>query len=164
MTNSKMEDWKGYFIGALFFIASIIQSILYQNGFHESAKLSVQVRAGLIDVIYRKSLTVSPAAAASGAFGEIVNLLAVDLERMQMAIQFIWVIWFAPLNIIIATGLLYIQLGWVAFVGLGIVVCALLINGFAGAAMRALMVCLNSRGQHMKPWNFSYYLLDKHKT
>ena len=137
-----MESWKGYLIAGLFFLASSIQSILYQHSFHISGKMSVRVRAGLIDSIYKKALTVSPAAASACDSAKIVNLLAIDLERLQMLLQFIWVFWVAPLNIIITMVLLFIQIGWVSFIGLGVLIVAFLYVGMASGAIRHILVFL----------------------
>ena len=114
--------------------------MIYQNVFHESAKLSIGLRAALIDVIYKKSLTVSPSSVGAAGTGSIVNLMSVDLERLQLLLQFIWVIWFTPLNIFIATALLYLQLGLVCFVGFSVVFLVVIFNFFVGGAMKKFLV------------------------
>lgn len=76
------------------------------------AQVGIRFRAAIIDTIYRKALRVAASAstAKSGSStGQIVNLLAVDLQRLQDVLQFLWMVWYAPLNIIIAMVLLYQQ-------------------------------------------------------
>ena len=138
--SSTMEDWKGYLLASLYILTSFSQSLIYQNSFHESTKSSIRWRAGIIDVIYRKALTISSSAKLTSGVGDIVNLLAIDLERLQMLLQFIWMIWAAPLNIIIAVVLLYTQIGWVTFVGLGVMAISMVLNGAFAGILQKLQV------------------------
>ena len=140
MSDPSMEVWKGYFLASLFFISSAFQSLTYQLGHHLPAKVSIRFRAGLIDVLYRKALTISPFAAVTTGIGDMVNLMAVDMERLQLTLIFIWIIWWAPLNIIIALVLLYFQLGWVCFVGLGVMIISFIINGVLASLFESLQV------------------------
>lgn len=47
----------------------------------------------------------------SSTVGEIVNLMSVDCQRFQDVAGQLWMIWSAPLQIILATVLLWQQLG-----------------------------------------------------
>ncbi len=179
--SESIQPWRGYLLASLFFFSSLLQSLLNQNGLHEIIKVSVRWRAGIIDVVYRKTLTLSASAASSttspipmsgtttsnpaasttpttsttekggakgdpgaggggaaagGGVGDIVNILAIDLERLQ----FVWMIWGTPLNILIALTLLYAQLGWTVFVGLGVIVLSFIFNGVLASRLELLQV------------------------
>ena len=140
MNDSSNELWKGYVIAALFFLAQIMQSLIYQQHFHLMIKASVRMRAALIDTLYRKTLTITPSAMANSGTGDFVNFLAVDLQRLQDMLQYIYILWFAPLNTILSIVLLWFQIGWVCFVGLGMMVCGILINFMLASVLRVIMV------------------------
>lgn len=75
-------------------------------------QVGIRLRAAIIDTIYRKALRIAASAnngPEGASTGQIVNLLAVDLQRLQDVLQFLWGVWYAPLNIIIAMVLLYMQ-------------------------------------------------------
>ena len=71
---------------------------------------------------------------------DVVNYMGVDLHRLQDCLQFLWVIWFAPLDLVLVSGLLYVQLGWCAFVGLGVLLFLVLFQGFLSGAVRHVQV------------------------
>ena len=75
-------------------------------------QVGIRLRATIVSTIYRKALRVA-ASASNGAdgssTGQIMNLLAVDLQRLQDMLQFLWLVWYAPLNLVIAMALLYMQ-------------------------------------------------------
>jgi len=50
--------------------------------------------------------------------GEIVNLMSVDCQRLQDMSGYLWMIWSAPFQIILATVLLWQQLGPSVLAGL----------------------------------------------
>ena len=140
MNDASNELWKGYVIAALFFLAQILQSMVYQQHFHLMIKASVRMRAALIDTLYRKTLTIAPSAMANSGTGDFVNFLAVDLQRLQDMLQYIYVIWFAPFNTALSILLLWFQIGWVCFVGLGMMACGILINFMLASVLRIIMV------------------------
>jgi ATP-binding cassette, subfamily C (CFTR/MRP), member 1 len=74
--------------------------------------VGIRLRAAIVSTIYRKALRVATSASngpGGSSTGQIVNLLAVDLQRMQDMLQFMWLVWYAPLNLVITMVLLYMQ-------------------------------------------------------
>lgn len=140
MSDTSIEVWKGYSIAALFFIVQFIQSMSYQLQFHLMLKVSIRMRAALIDTLYRKTLTVAPSVMATSGTGDYVNFLAVDLQRVQDTLQYVYFIWFTPVNTVIAIALLWFQIGWITFVGLGMMFGGILINFSIASALKVIMV------------------------
>ncbi|KAG8908992.1 hypothetical protein FRB99_000095 [Tulasnella sp. 403] len=60
--------------------------------------------------------------------GKIVQLMAADANRIAMMVSAAYMIYSAPMEIIIASIMLYRLLGWAAFAGFGVMVIALPIN------------------------------------
>lgn len=143
MNDSSNELWKGYTIAALYFVVQFIQSMVYQQHFHLMIKVSVRIRAALIDILYRKTLTVAPSAMATSGTGDFVNFLAVDLQRLQDFLLYLYILWFAPLHTVLSVVLLWFQIGWVCFVGLAMIAFGILTNFLIGVALRKQIVCKN---------------------
>lgn len=141
MSDTSIAAWKGYCIAVLFFFAQFAQSMLYQLHFHLMVKASVRIRAAVIDVLYRKTLTISSSAMATSGTGDFVNFLAIDLQRLQDTMQYVYFVWYAPLNTALSILLLWFQIGWICFVGLGMLAAGILINFILAFFLRAIMVC-----------------------
>ena len=144
MADSSIEVWKGYAITMLFFIVQLIQSISYQFHLHYVIKVSIRMRAALIDTLYRKTLTVAPNAMANSGTGDFLNFLAIDLQRLQDMLQFVYFIWFTPLNTVITIVLLWFQIGWIAFVGFGMLFGCITLNFMIVSGIRVIMVLIVS--------------------
>ena len=140
MTDSSIETWKGYAIAVLFFIVQLIQSISYQVQFHIVVKVGIRMRAALIDTLYRKTLTVAPSAMVTSGTGDFLNFLAIDLQRLQDMLQFVYFIWFTPVNTVIAVWLLYFQIGWIAFVGFEMMFGCITLNFTVASGIGFIMV------------------------
>ncbi|KAI1319685.1 Multidrug resistance-associated protein 1 [Mortierella claussenii] len=87
-----------------------------------STNLGIELKSGLISMIYRKSLRLSPGARRGTTVGEITNHMSVDAERIGAALRLLPMILTIPFEVAIATWLLYDQMGPSALTGLGVVV------------------------------------------
>ena len=76
----------------------------------------------------------------TSTIGEIVNLMAVDAERLQEVAQYLWMLWSSPFQIVIAVTLLYGILGPAVFAGLGMMLIMLPINGLLASMETRLQV------------------------
>lgn len=99
--KDQVQTWKGYAMAIAMFASSVGHTTLYQNGQQQSSRVGIRVRAAIIDVVFRKSLVLAPSAAVNAGGGDIVNLLAVDLARIQEVLHFLYVVWLAPLAVAI---------------------------------------------------------------
>ena len=72
----------------LFFVTSVGQSFIFQSLTSISNDLSIRMRAALVAAIYRKGLLVTPAAMQRRTVGEVLNLMSVDVQRLQDFVQF----------------------------------------------------------------------------
>lgn len=140
MTDTSIEVWKGYAIAVMFFIVQIVQSICYQLHSHIVVKVSIRMQAALIDTLYRKTLTVAPNAMATSGTGDFLNFIAIDLQRLQEMMQYAYLIWFTPVNTLITIVLLWFQLEWITFVGLGMMLGSITINFVVAKRIRGIMV------------------------
>lgn len=79
----------------------------------------MRVRAALVDQLYRKALAANlTAAAGKDSMGKINNLISVDVDKMLEYWAYAQFLWSAPMEIIVAMGLLYKVLGRAAIAGI----------------------------------------------
>uniref|UniRef100_A0AC35FVF0 ABC transmembrane type-1 domain-containing protein n=1 Tax=Panagrolaimus sp. PS1159 TaxID=55785 RepID=A0AC35FVF0_9BILA len=88
-------------------------------------KTGVRIQNVLTDAVFHKTLRLSNTARKGRTVGEIVNLMAIDVERFQTLCQQSQQFWSTPLQIILCLIFLYTVLG-LAFIG-GVIVMILLI-------------------------------------
>lgn len=111
------------------FSVSVGQSLCLQQCFQLLSQTGVKLKAALISAIYRKSLELSNEARGTKSTGDIVNLMAVDSQRLQDVTQFSQHLWSAPLQIILCTVSLYGLLGYSMFAGVALMVVMIPISG-----------------------------------
>ncbi|KAF9275718.1 hypothetical protein BGZ74_003864, partial [Mortierella antarctica] len=111
------------------FVAALLASIASGQYFQMCTNLGLEFKAGLVSMIYRKSLKLSPSARRETTVGEISNHMSVDAEMISQTMSFIPGIISAPFEICVGMWLLYRQLGASAFTGLGLVLLIIPIQG-----------------------------------
>lgn len=111
------------------FVVSIAQSLCLHQCFQWISQTGIRLKSSLISSVYMKSLRLSNSARAEKSTGDIVNLMAVDCQRVQDASQFGQHLWSAPLQIILCLGSLYQLLGYSMFAGVTIMVIMIPTNG-----------------------------------
>lgn len=72
--------------------------------------------------------------------GEIVNLMSVDAQRLQDVACYVWLVWSAPLQICLATALLWNLLGVSVLAGLAVMILILPVNGLLVSYQRRRQV------------------------
>ena len=97
-----------------------------------------QIRNILINAIFCKSLYISPSAKAEFSTGKIFNMFSADTKQIQNMLYWITMIIVAPAQIAVALALIYEEVGAATFVGLGLMVGLIPVNGFM---MYSMFVC-----------------------
>ena len=99
-----------------------------------------------IHVEYLQALRLSGAAKKTTTVGEIVNLMAVDAQKLQDACTWTNLLWEVPLCLIGCFVLMYYTIGWAALAGLAVILIVVPINGIILAnQVRKLQVGVHSR-------------------
>ncbi|KAJ8926773.1 hypothetical protein NQ314_020823 [Rhamnusium bicolor] len=79
--------------------------------------LGMKMRIACCSLIYRKSLKLSKTALGQTTAGQVVNLLSNDVNRFDVAVIFAHQLWIGPIETIICTYFMYLQVGPSAAVG-----------------------------------------------
>ena len=134
------QKWKGLLYAGLLFFIMNLQSVLIAQHFERMLVIGLQIRTALVSTLFKKSLRISAAAKKNSTVGEIVNLISVDVQKLMELTRFINVLWSAILQIGLATFFIYQELDWPAFVGVGILLVSVPLNGWLAGFMRRLQV------------------------
>ncbi|KAJ3010103.1 hypothetical protein HKX48_007579 [Thoreauomyces humboldtii] len=109
---------------------------LTNNWFFQTATTQgMALRAALNASVYRKSLTLSAAARQDFNAGKVMTVVATDCQRVETFMQFIHVLWTAPVQILAISIFLITQLGPSALAGIALLV---VIGPFQGQVMGRL--------------------------
>ncbi|XP_051141825.1 ABC transporter C family member 5-like isoform X2 [Andrographis paniculata] len=102
---------EGYILAGIFFGAKLVETLTARQWYLGVDILGMHVRSGLTAMVYRKGLRLSNAARQSRTSGEIVNYMAVDVQRIGDYSWYLHDIWMLPLQIILALAILYKNVG-----------------------------------------------------
>ncbi|KAH9625052.1 hypothetical protein KSS87_020805 [Heliosperma pusillum] len=106
--NFKHEGWV---LVSGFFVAKIVECVAQRHRFFRLQVLGVRAKSVLMERIYRKGLTLSCRSKQGQTSGEMINLFAVDADRVG---EFSWYLhdpWMVILQVGIAMLILYKSLG-----------------------------------------------------
>ncbi|KAK6940597.1 ABC transporter type 1, transmembrane domain [Dillenia turbinata] len=102
---------EGYILAGVFFAAKLVETITTRQWYLGVDILGMHVRSALTAMVYRKGLRLSSSARQSHTSGEIVNYMAVDVQRVGDYSWYLHDIWMLPMQIVLALAILYINVG-----------------------------------------------------
>ncbi|PSC67462.1 hypothetical protein C2E20_8853 [Micractinium conductrix] len=112
---------KCYVFAAMMFVAPVVGTLAAGQANRLSVGTQIMVRAELTASIYRKALRLSTRAKQQTETGRIVNHMSADVNQLQTFFYpFAAQLLTGPAMIIAAITLLWFQISWATFIGLGI--------------------------------------------
>ncbi|KAF5741812.1 ABC transporter C family member 5-like [Tripterygium wilfordii] len=102
---------EGYILAGIFFSAKLVETLTTRQWYLGVDILGMHVRSALTAMVYRKGLRLSSQARQSHTSGEIVNYMAVDVQRVGDYSWYLHDIWVLPLQIVLALAILYMNVG-----------------------------------------------------
>ncbi|GFO14038.1 canalicular multispecific organic anion transporter 1 [Plakobranchus ocellatus] len=120
--NSTYPQWFSYVLALTLLLASWVQTVFYHQHYHFAMTSGLRMKTALMSAIYKKSLRLDTHAQRSTTTGEVVNLMAVDCQRIQDVMSYTFMIWSIPLQIGIAVYLLWITIGLPVISGVALLV------------------------------------------
>ncbi|XP_022960114.1 ABC transporter C family member 5-like [Cucurbita moschata] len=102
---------EGYILAGTFFIAKLVETLTARQWYLGVDILGMHVRSALTALVYRKGLRLSSTAKQSHTSGEIVNYMAVDVQRVGDYSWYLHDAWMLPMQIILALAILYKNVG-----------------------------------------------------
>ncbi|GAA5929198.1 hypothetical protein JCM1841_006231 [Sporobolomyces salmonicolor] len=119
----------GYTIAFAMFVCAVTQTILLHCYFARVFETGMRFRGGLISLIYKKALVLSPAERGGRMTGDIVNLQSTDATRLNDVTTYAQVAWSGVFQITLAFISLYGLLGWSMFVGVAVMIASIPLTG-----------------------------------
>ncbi|CAJ0583056.1 unnamed protein product, partial [Mesorhabditis spiculigera] len=128
--------WVGVAIAMTMFIVALLQSMVLHQYFHDMFRLGMNIRSVLTSAVYKKALLLSNNARKNRNVGEIVNLMTVDIQRVQDMTTFVMLFWSAPLQVTLSIYFLWRLLGFSVLVGVLILILMIPLNIWISMKMR----------------------------
>lgn len=104
-------EHEGYILASIFFAAKLVETVTTRQWYLGVDILGMHVRSSLTAMVYRKGLRLSSTARGCHTTGEIVNYMAVDVQRIGDYSWYLHDIWMLPMQIILALAILYKNVG-----------------------------------------------------
>ncbi|ERN15836.1 ABC transporter C family member 5 isoform X1 [Amborella trichopoda] len=119
---------EGYILASIFFTAKLVETITTRQWYMGVDILGMHVRGALTAMVYRKGLRLSSTARQSHTSGEIVNYMAVDVQRIGDYSWYLHDMWMLPLQIVLALAILYKNVGIASLATLGATIVSILVT------------------------------------
>uniref|UniRef100_A0A1I8HXE8 ABC transmembrane type-1 domain-containing protein n=1 Tax=Macrostomum lignano TaxID=282301 RepID=A0A1I8HXE8_9PLAT len=133
--------WRGWLYAAAFFLSAALAAFFSQLMYFRSGVVAMRVRSLLTLAVYRKSLRLSCSARRATTLGQVVSLMAVDVQRIGDLLQTLWMAVSMPFLIAAAMALLWQELGPAVLGGLAVALLLVPANSALATAQKRLQVC-----------------------
>ncbi|KAF1745726.1 hypothetical protein GCK72_022173 [Caenorhabditis remanei] len=128
--------WIGVSIVCCMFMSSFLQSMLLHQYHHKMFRLGMQARSVLTTAVYTKALNLSNEARKGKTTGAIVNLMSVDIQKIQDMAPILMLFWSTPLQIFLSIYFLWKLLGVAVLAGFLVLILVIPVNGIIASQMR----------------------------
>ncbi|GJP59749.1 hypothetical protein CLOP_g15118 [Closterium sp. NIES-67] len=104
-------EWEGYWLCGVLLWCKLLETVAQHQFYFRSDILGMNVRAALTGHVFDKALRLSNAARHAHPMGEIVNYMALDVQRVADMMFQLNNLWTLPLQILLALLLLHVTVG-----------------------------------------------------
>lgn len=118
--QTKLTKQDAYYYGGVMMFLNIFHFFYFHNWCLYMQTLAIQIRTAFSSLIYRKSLKLTPSALVDVNFGNIVTLITKDVQTFQTSIWMFNDFWIYSIQALVVCSLLYYRMGFMAFMGIGI--------------------------------------------
>ncbi|AMD18957.1 HBR056Cp [Eremothecium sinecaudum] len=119
---------RGFMIALAMFTVSVVQTCVLHQYFSASFTTGMNIKGALTTVIYQKALVLSNESSKTSKTGDIVNLMSVDVQRLQDLTQWGQLLWSGPFQIGLCLVSLYKLLGNSMWVGVLVMLIMIPLN------------------------------------
>lgn len=129
---------RGLYIALAMFLVSALQTLMLHQYFERAFGTGMNIRTGITNAIFRKSLVLSSEARATRTTGDTVNLMSIDTQRLQDVCSNGNMIWSGPFQITLCLVSLYKLMGPTMWVGVFILLILIPINSYLAQIQKGL--------------------------
>ena len=103
--------------------------------FYLTVRTGWRIRSAITTAVFNKALRMSAVSRQTKSLGEIVNLQQLDSKKLENFMNQVHIMWDGLFQIVGYLTILYMLIGWACFVGLGVMVLAMPLQGYIFAMM-----------------------------
>ncbi|PAV65009.1 hypothetical protein WR25_08336 isoform B [Diploscapter pachys] len=109
--NLERPLWQGLLLAGTMFVSSELASLMLSHYYYLMYRVGTRVQTCLTAAVYKKTLRLSNSARREKTVGEIVNLMAIDIDRFQQITPQTMQYWSNPFQFCLALFFLWQQIG-----------------------------------------------------
>ncbi|XP_007472006.1 PREDICTED: multidrug resistance-associated protein 4-like isoform X1 [Lipotes vexillifer] len=130
--------YEAYGYAGVLSACTLVLAILHHLYFYHVQCAGMRLRVAMCHMIYRKALCLSNLAMGKTTTGQIVNLLSNDVNRFDQVTIFLHFLWAGPLQAIIVTILLWMEIGISCLAGMAVLIILLPLQSCIGKLFSSL--------------------------
>ncbi|XP_036687855.1 multidrug resistance-associated protein 4 isoform X7 [Balaenoptera musculus] len=130
--------YEAYGYAGVLSACTLVLAILHHLYFYHVQCAGMRLRVAMCHMIYRKALRLSNLAMGKTTTGQIVNLLSNDVNRFDQVTIFLHFLWAGPLQAIIVTILLWMEVGISCLAGMAVLIILLPLQSCIGKLFSSL--------------------------
>ena len=144
--------YPGYLYALGLFACSAIQAFLHQQAYFRTTRMGMRVRNALSATIYKRLLSLNTSSLQQTTAAQTINLIANDASKFEEFCQYMHYLWEAPVQALIAFGLIWWSIGIVpTLFGYGVLVLLIPLQLAFGRQFsqyrKTTMLCADKRVQ-----------------
>ncbi|KAK9465552.1 P-loop containing nucleoside triphosphate hydrolase protein [Lipomyces arxii] len=120
------------------FGCSFMQTMSQQQYLQRVFSAAMNIKSAMTSCIYRKSMFLSNDSRQAKSTGDIVNLMTVDVARLQEMTQSAQALWSGPFQIVLCLYNLHFLVGNCMWAGVAVTMCTISLNAYISKKQRAL--------------------------
>ncbi|XP_057388585.1 ATP-binding cassette sub-family C member 4 isoform X6 [Balaenoptera acutorostrata] len=130
--------YEAYGYAGVLSACTLVLAILHHLYFYHVQCAGMRLRVAMCHMIYRKALRLSNLAMGKTTTGQIVNLLSNDVNRFDQVTIFLHFLWAGPLQAIVVTILLWMEIGISCLAGMAVLIILLPLQSCIGKLFSSL--------------------------
>lgn len=152
--NNSEPVWRGYLYASLMYVSPMMESMLTSQYEYHINIVSMRMRASLTSAVYDKCIRLHSSAKQEYTVGEIVNLIAIDTQRIVDFVNNVLVGLSAPVQIALGVYLLWLQLASASMAGFAYMIVIVPINIWITKLISSMQLrCMREKDKRAKLMN-----------
>ncbi|KAG8328052.1 Canalicular multispecific organic anion transporter 1 [Homalodisca vitripennis] len=152
--DSKEFMWRGFVYSVALFVMAELQTLFNHHHMMNMYIVGLNCRTSIMSAIYKKALRISNSARKTSTVGEVVNLMAVDVQRIADFAPAAHMFWTSPIIILCTLSFLWNILGPATLAGLAVMFIVLPLNTFIAKKVKTLqMIQMTYKDDRVKQMN-----------
>lgn len=129
---------RGLMIALGMFVVSVTQTGFLHQYFQIAFDMGMKIKSSLTAVVYNKSMVLSNESKQQSNTGDIVNLMSVDVQRLQELVNYVQIAWSGPFQITLCLISLHGLLGNAMWAGVVIMIIMIPLNSLLARYQKKL--------------------------